>query len=118
MWRHVWPTLLATAWVVCSGVAFADDSSNLNLPAALSTETLSKASAKGAPASANASADAEVDGQSLHASAAAEATIENPIAVTGPFTTGNIDGLTATGSQVSTGFGNIQQGVSATAISF
>jgi len=114
MSRLAWSTLLIAA----SGGAFADDSSDLNLPTALSTETLSKASAKGAPASANASADAEVDGQSLHASAAADASIENPITVTGPFTTGNIEGLSGTGGQLSTGFGNIQQGVSATAISF
>lgn len=118
MWRLVCSALLTAAWIACSGVAFADDASDLNLPTALSTETLSKASAKGVPASANASADAEVDGQSLHASAAADATIDNPITVTGPFTTGGVDGLSASGAQVSTGFGNIQQGVSATAISF
>ena len=118
MSRHVLSALVITASLMCSGIALAGDSSELNLPTALSTETLSKASAKGEAASASASADVDVNGQVLHASAAADATIDNPITVTSPFTTGNVDGLTASGAQVSTGFGNIQQGVSATAISF
>jgi hypothetical protein len=118
MFRHTWPALLAVAWIACSGVAVADDASALNLPVALTPETLSKSSAKGAAASASASADADVEEDALHASASATASIDSPITISGPVTTGNVGSLDGTASQISTGIGNIQQGVSATAISF
>jgi len=118
MSRQLFSAWLTAAWLVCGGVALADDSSELNLPAELTPATLSKTSAKGAAATASASADAEVTEDTLHANASANATIDSPITVTGPVTTGNIDGLSGNSGQISTGFGNIQQGVQATAISF
>jgi len=118
MSRYLWSVLLAVAWIGCGAPAFADDANGLNLPTALTPDTLSKASAKGAAATASAAADAAVDENSLHASASATATIDSPITVTGPVTTGSIDGLSGGSWQISTGFGNIQQGVQATAMSF
>lgn len=118
MSRQLFSGWLTAAWIVCGcGVALADDSSELNLPTELTPATLSKTSAKGA-AAASASADAEVTEDTLHANASANATIDSPITVTGPVTTGTIDGLSGNSGQISTGFGNIQQGVQATAISF
>jgi hypothetical protein len=55
----------------------------------------------------------------VHASASASATIDDALAINAPITTGSVIGLDGgTASQISTGVGNIQQGVSATAISF
>lgn len=119
MLRPLFSAWLTAAWIVCGcSVAFADDSNELNLPTELTPATLSKTSAKGAAATASATADAEVTEDTLHANASANATIDSPITVTGPVTTGNIDGLSGNSGQISTGFGNIQQGVQATAISF
>jgi hypothetical protein len=91
------------------------DGGSLNLPAAVSPETLAKASAKGEAAAAHAS----IEDGNLHASASATAIIDDPITINGPVTTGNIGDLgSGSASQISTGIGNIQQGVQATAISF
>lgn len=94
----------------------AADDGSLNLPTAISPESLAKASARGG---ATASADAGVQDGDVHASASATATIDQPLSFSGPVTTGSISDFgSGTASQVSTGIGNIQQDVSATAISF
>lgn len=97
----------------------ADDAGSLNLPTAISPEALEKTSARGEATSA---ADAGVDDGSLHASASATATIDQPIVINGAVNTGSVGNLGTLDSgvtaQISTGVGNIQQGVSATAISF
>lgn len=115
--RHAWWALLAIAWTVASSPVLGDDEDSLALPAAVTAETLAKNSARGAAA---ATAEASVDGDTVHSSASATASIDTPITIMGPVTTGSIGSLdsSSTASQVSTGVGNIQQGVSATAISF
>jgi hypothetical protein len=114
--RHVLSIVLACACIVSATTVFADDGS-LNLPTAISPETLAKASAKGGEAAA--AADASIEDGNLHASASATARIDGPITINGPVTTGGIGDLgSGTASQISTGIGNIQQGVQATAISF
>lgn len=116
MWRHVLSKALAVAWMGSAATALADDAGSLNLPAAISPESLAKASAKG---EATAAADASVEEGNLHASASATASIDQPITINGPVTTGSIGDLgSGAASQISTGIGNIQQAVSATAISF
>jgi hypothetical protein len=116
MLRYVLLAVLAGAWLGSAASVRADDASSLNLPAAISPEALAKTSARGAAAS---NADAGIEDGDLHASASATATIDQPFTFSGPVTTGNIGDLGSGGmSQVSTGIGNIQQGVSATAISF
>ncbi len=115
MWRHVLSITLACAWIVSATTVFADDGS-LNLPTAISPETLAKSSAKG---EGTVTADASIEEGNLHASASATANIDTPITINGPVTTGSINDLSGAGtSQISTGIGNIQQGVQATAISF
>jgi hypothetical protein len=116
MWRHVLSITLACAWMGSAATVLADDGGSLNLPTAISPETLAKTSAKGEAAAA---ADAGIEDGNLHASASATATIDDPITINGPVTTGSIGDLgSGTASQISTGIGNIQQGVQATAISF
>jgi hypothetical protein len=116
MWRQIFSTVLAFACVASTATVFADDASSLNLPAAISPESLAKTSAKG---EATAAADASIEDGKLHASASATANIDQPITINGPVTTGSIGDLgSGVTSQISTGIGNIQQGVSATAISF
>jgi hypothetical protein len=116
MWRHVLSIALAGAWIVSAAAALADDAGSLNLPTAISPESLAKTSAKG---EATAAADASVEDGNLHASASATASIDQPITINGPVTTGSIGDLGRGGtSQISTGIGNIQQGVQATAFSF
>jgi hypothetical protein len=116
MLRHVLSMVLAVAWVGTVATALADDAGSLNLPAPISPESLAKASARG---EATAAADASVEDGNLHASASATATIDQPLSFNGPVTTGSIGDIgSGTASQISTGIGNIQQGVSATAISF
>jgi hypothetical protein len=116
MWRHVLSIALATAWIGSAATVLADDAGSLNLPTAISPESLAKTSAKGEAAAA---ADAAVEDGNLHASASATATIDQPITINGPVSTGDIGDLGGgTASQISTGIGNIQQGVQATAFSF
>ncbi len=116
MLRHVLSMVLAIALVGTAATVLADDASSLNLPTPISPESLAKTSARGEAA---ATADAAVEDGNLHASASATATIDQPISFSGPVTTGSIGDLgSGTASQISTGIGNIQQGVSATAISF
>ena len=117
MRRHAWWVVLAIAWTVASSPVLGDDEDSLALPAAITPVTLAKNSARG---TAGATAEASVDGDAVHSSASATASIDDPITIMGPVTTGSIGSLDAssTASQVSTGIGNIQQGVSATAISF
>lgn len=116
MWRYVLSIALAGTWIGSAALALADDAGGLNLPAAISPEMLAKTSAKGEAAAA---ADASVEDGNLHASASATASIDDPITINGPVTTGNISDLgSGTASQISTGIGNIQQGVQATAMSF
>ncbi len=92
----------------------ADEAGSLNLPAAISLESLAKASARG---EATAVAAAGVEDGNVHARATA--TLDQPLTITSPVTTGSIGDLgSGATSQISTGVGNIQQGVSATAISF
>jgi hypothetical protein len=93
----------------------ADDGGSLNLPAAISPESLAKNSAKGEAAAA---ADAGVEDGNVHASASATASVDDPFTFTGPVSTGSIGDLSGGSNQISTGIGNIQQGVQATAISF
>jgi hypothetical protein len=115
MWRHVLSIALAGAWIGSAATVLADDGGSLNLPAAVSPETLAKASAKGEAAA----ADASIEDGNLHASGSATAIIDDPIAINGPVTTGNIGDLgSGSAFQISTGIGDIQQGVQATAISF
>ena len=87
MWRHVLSTALAVAWVGSATTVLADDAGSLNLPTAISPESLAKTSAAG---EATAAADAGVDDGNLHASASATATIDQPITINGPVTTGSI----------------------------
>lgn len=119
IWRQTWSTVLAVARVTSAATVLAEDAGSLNLPAAIFPESLAKTSARGATTG---TADAGVEDGDLHVSASAPATIDQPMTITGPVTTGgigdigNLDGGVT--SHVSTGIGNIQQGVSATAISF
>jgi hypothetical protein len=116
MWRHIFSAALAVAWVGSAAAVLADDVNSLNLPTAISPESLAKTSARGA---ATAAAEAGVDDGDLHASASATANIDDSLAINAPITTGSVSGFdSGTASQISTGVGNIQQGVSATAISF
>ena len=116
MLRHVLSMVLAVAWVGAAATALADDANSLNLPTPISPESLAKTSARG---EATAAADVSVEDGNLHASASATASIDQPLTINGSVTTGTVMGLGSGGaSQISTGIGNIQQGVSATAISF
>src|SRR5882672_11787936 len=116
MWRQVLSIMLAVAWVGSATTVLADDDGSLNLPTPISPESLAKDSARGEAAAA---ADAGVEDGNVHASASATATVDQPFNFSGPVTTGSIGDIgSGSASQVSTGFGNIQQGVSATAISF
>jgi hypothetical protein len=116
MWRQICLTALAVVWIGSAATALADDASSLNLPTAITPESLAKTSARG---TASATADAGVEDGDLHASASATANIDDSLAINAPITTGSVSGFdSGTASQISTGVGNIQQGVSATAISF
>jgi hypothetical protein len=116
MWRQICLTALAVAWVGSATTAVADDANSLNLPTAITPESLAKTSARG---TASATADAGVEDGDVHASAGATASIDDSLTINAPITTGSISGIdSGSASQISTGIGNIQQGVSATAISF
>jgi hypothetical protein len=104
---------VAVAWMIGASAAIADENRSLVLPAAMSPEALAKESARGEPADAEADALAEAD--QAHANASAQATV-GPITINGPLTTGNVGTFPEGTSQISTGIGNIQQGVSAVAI--
>jgi hypothetical protein len=112
MWR-VWSSVAAFAWIVGTSAAVADDGKSLALPAAMPPEALAKESARGEPVDADAEATAEVD--QAQANASAQATV-GPITINGPLTTGNVGSFPDGTGQVSTGIGNIQQGVSAVVI--
>ena len=120
MWRYVGAAVVAIACIGNGARAFADDSGSLNLPAEISPDMLAKTSARGA--SATSTADASVEDGSAHASATATAIINEPFNFIGPVNTGSVGDITGLNggalSQVDTGIGNIQQGVSATAIAF
>jgi hypothetical protein len=113
MWRRVWSIVVAFAWIVGTSAAVADENRSLALPDAMSPEALAKESARG-----EGQADATADTDQVHVNASAQASV-GPITIGGPITTGNIGsfpGIDGASGQVSTGFGNIQQGVSAVAI--
>jgi hypothetical protein len=115
MWRRVWSIVAAFAWIVGTSAALADEG-KLTLPAAMSPEALAKASARGGTA--NAEAEAVAEPGHVQSNASAQASV-GPIMITGPLTTGNVGGfpgIDGASGQISTGVGNIQQGVSAVAI--
>jgi hypothetical protein len=102
MWRRVWSIVAAFAWIVGTSAALADEG-KLTLPAAMSPDAEAEAVAEPGHVQSNASAQASV----------------GPIMITGPLTTGNVGGfpgIDGASGQISTGVGNIQQGVSAVAI--
>jgi hypothetical protein len=113
MWRQVWSGVVALAWIIGGSAAIADESASLALPAAMAPEELAKESARGEPASGDAEAVAEID--DARANASAQATV-GPITINGPLTTGNVGTFPEGTGQISTGIGNIQQGVSAVVI--
>jgi len=114
MWRRAWSIVAAAAWIVGTSAALADES-KLTLPAAMSPEALAKTSARG---TANAEAEAVAEPGRVQSNASAQASV-GPITINGPLTTGNVGGfpgIDGASGQISTGVGNIQQGVSAVAI--
>jgi hypothetical protein len=113
MWRRVWSSVVAFAWIVGAPAAIADDGPSLALPAAMPPEALAKESARGEPVNAESEAVAEAD--QAQANASAQATV-GPITINGPVTTGNVGSFPDGTGQISTGIGNIQQGVSAVVI--
>jgi hypothetical protein len=116
MWRRAWPIAAALAWIGGAFGAVADESRSLALPAAMSPEALAKESARGG--SPDAEADATVKVDQAQSNASAQATV-GPVSIVGPVTTGsvsNFPGIDGASGQVSTGIGNIQQGVSAVLI--
>jgi hypothetical protein len=116
MWRRAWSIVVAFAWIGGVSGAIADESRSLALPAAMSPEALAKESARGESPDAEAEATAQVDQEQSNASA--QATV-GPISIVRPVATGNVGtfpGIAGASGQVSTGIGNIQQGVSAVLI--
>lgn len=113
MWRRVWSGVAALAWIIGGSAAIADEGTSLPLPAAMAPEELAKESARGEPVNGEAEAIAEID--DAQANASAQATV-GPITINGPLTTGNIGSFPDGTGQISTGIGNIQQGVSAVVI--
>lgn len=113
MWCRLWSSVVAIAWIVGTSAAIADESKSLALPAAMPPEALAKESARGEAANAEAEATAEVD--QAQANASAQATV-GPININGPLTTGNVGTFDGASGQISTGIGNIQQGVQAVVI--
>jgi hypothetical protein len=116
MWRRAWSIAAALACVGGASGAVADESRSLPLPTAMSPEALAKESARGG--SPDAEADATVKVDQAQSNASAQATV-GPISIVDPVTTGNVGsfpGVSGASGQVSTGIGNIQQGVSAVLI--
>ena len=115
--RSLGVTVFALAALMTVMPVSADDSDQLTLPAAMATDDLSQETARGED-------EAQAAAQQLSSQASADASIEN-VTIVGPATTGGISGLSeligdteATTLQISTGSGNIQQGVQAVALSF
>lgn len=113
--------IAAAAVLVGASAAVADDGDQLALPNAVATEELSQATARGEVEVGAASGDVDVH---VSSSATAEATIDH-VTIVGPSSTGNVSGLAdllggadVATMQISTGSGNIQQGVSAVALAF
>ena len=115
------------AWLAGTGIALATDPDQLTTSApgtALSPEAMANTTARGTDGSAGAAADVTEKDVNLHSEANASASINGPL-VLGPATTGDIgsgamqgaQGLQPSFFQMSTGVGNIQQGVSAIALS-
>jgi hypothetical protein len=119
--RHV--SWIALAWLAASTAALAGEADQLSLPGALPPETLAVTTARGDSQSAVIAVDVGEKDRELHSSASADAAISGTLIV-GPVGTGDIGGLQSfqdQGSsflQLSTGPGNIQQGVQAVALSF
>ena len=116
------------AWLAGTGAVLAVDpdqllqSSPMAMSSALSPEAMATTTARGTDGSAGASAGVGEKDVNLHSEATANASVTGPLVI-GPATTGDISGLQGTQGmqpsflQLSTGVGNIQQGVSAVAIS-
>lgn len=107
-------TVVAAAALMAAAPASADDGDQLSLPAAMAADDLSQETARGE----------QLEPQKISSQASADASIEN-VTIVGPTTTGGVSGLTdligdtnAATLQISTGSGNIQQGVQAVALSF
>ena len=118
---------ITVAWMAGTGIALATDPDQLAPPSpdtALSPEAMANTTACGTDGSAGAAADVTEKDVNLHSEANASASITGPL-VLGPATTGDIgsgalqgaQGLQPSFFQMSTGVGNIQQGVSAIALS-
>src|SRR5215471_14234440 len=112
-------TWITVAWMAGTGIALATDPDQLAPPspdAALSPEAMANTTARGTDGSAGAAADVTEKDVNLHSEANASASITGPL-VLGPATTGDIgslqgaQGLQPSFFQMSTGVGNIQQGV-------
>jgi hypothetical protein len=107
-----------------TGIALATDPDQLtpSSETALSPEAMAKTTARGTDGSAGAAADVTEKDVNLHSEANASASVTGPL-VLGPATTGDIgslqgvQGMQPSFVQMSTGVGNIQQGVSAMALS-
>jgi len=96
-----------------------NEASTLPLASEMSPAALATTTARGTDASANSAADVNGDERNLHSQASANASIDGPLVI-GPATTGDIgtlQGAQPSFLQMSTGIGNIQQGVSAVAVS-
>ena len=103
-----------------------NEASVLSLTSAMSPADMAAETARGTDASVGTSADvSDVPQQhELHAEANASGSVDGPLVI-GPLSTGGFgmlssaggQGLTPTIMQISTGVGNIQQGVSAVALS-
>lgn|SRR5215813_8637243 len=118
-------TWISLAWMAGTGIALATDPDQLTPSSpALSPEAMANTTARGTDGSAGAAADVTEKDVNLHSEANASASINGPL-VLGPATTGDIgsgalqgaQGLQPSFFQMSTGVGNIQQGVSAIALS-
>ena len=118
-------TWISLAWMAGTGIALATDPDQLTPSSpALSPEAMANTTARGTDGSAGAAAYVTEKDVNLHSEANASASINGPL-VLGPATTGDIgsgalqgaQGLQPSFFQMSTGVGNIQQGVSAIALS-
>jgi hypothetical protein len=119
-------TWITVAWMAGTGIALATDPDQLtpSSETALSPEAMANTTARGTDGSAGAAADVTEKDVNLHSEANASASVTGPL-VLGPATTGDIgsgalqgaQGLQPSFFQMSTGVGNIQQGVSAIALS-
>lgn len=110
--RSLGVMVVAVAALTAAAPAGADDGDQLSLPGAIGADDLSQETARGE----------EQEPQKISSQASADASIDN-VTIIGPSTTGGVSGLSeligdtnAATLQISTGSGNIQQGVSAVAL--